>query len=65
MTAIGFLTLTLTLAPATAIVLILLIRRSRAAEGLNLAASAISLLSILGISALARGNQSVFWAAML
>ena len=61
MTAIGFLTLTLTLAPATAIVLILLIRRSRASEGLNLAASAISLLSILGILTLARGNQTVFW----
>ena len=40
MPGIGTLTLALALAPALAIVLILLIRRPRAAEALNLAASA-------------------------
>ena len=49
MSAIAPLTLAMTLAPAAGIVLIALINRPRAAETINLVASAISLLSILCI----------------
>ena len=62
MQTIGLLTLTLTLAPAVAIILILLVRRPRAAEFLNLVASAISLLSISAILVLARETKAEFWS---
>jgi hydrogenase-4 component F len=61
MNRIGFLTLALTLAPAAAIILILLIRRPRAAEALNLIASAISLLAIVAILVLGSDSKSTFW----
>jgi hydrogenase-4 component F len=61
MKAVGLLALTMTLAPAAAIVLILLTRRPRAAEAINLVASAISLLSILSILILAPDAKAVFW----
>ena len=61
MSAIASLTLAMTLAPAAAIVLILLIDRPRAAEAINLVASAISLISIVLILVLAPGAQSLFW----
>lgn len=61
MGAIGSLTLALVLAPTVAIVLILLIGRPRAAEALNLAASAISLLAILGIFACRSDVALTFW----
>ncbi len=58
---IGALTSALTLGPATAIILILVIRRPRAAEAINLVASAISLLAILAILVLAPGVKTTFW----
>ena len=61
MIAIGSLTLAMTLAPAAAIVLILLTRRPRAAEAINLVASAISLLSIVCILILAPDAKALFW----
>ncbi|WP_449256208.1 proton-conducting transporter transmembrane domain-containing protein [Bosea sp. (in: a-proteobacteria)] len=61
MGTIGTLTLVLVLAPAAAIVLILLIGRPRAAEMLNLAASALSLLAILGILAAKPTTELTFW----
>ncbi len=61
MGTIGTLTLVLVLAPAAAIVLILLIGRPRAAEMLNLAASALSLLAILGILAARPATELTFW----
>ncbi len=64
MPGIGTLTLALALAPALAIILILLIRRARAAEALNLAASAVSLLAILMILASRRSeNGLTFWGS--
>jgi hydrogenase-4 component F len=63
MTAIGALTLTLALAPAVAIVLILLIRRPRAAEALNLGASAVSLLAVLLILASRNESALTFWGS--
>lgn len=61
MPGIGTFTLVLVLAPVVAIVLILVTRHPRMAEALNLAASAISLLSIVAILMLARGATSEFW----
>jgi len=61
MNAIASLTAAMTLAPAAAIVLILLIDRPRAAEAINLVASAISLLSIVVIFVLAPNAKSLFW----
>ena len=61
MSAIASLTLAMTLAPAAAIVLILLIDRPRAAEAINLVASAISLISIVLVLVLAPGAQCLFW----
>jgi len=63
MEAIGTLAFALILAPAAAIVLILIIRRARAAEALNLTASAISLLAILGILATTRDSEVTFWGS--
>ena len=63
MAGIGALTLALALAPAVAIVLILLIRRPRAAEALNLAASAVSLLAILLILASRSESSLTFWGS--
>ena len=63
MPGIGTLTLALALAPALAIVLILLIRRARAAEALNLAASAVSLLAILMILASRNESGLTFWGS--
>ena len=60
MTAIGILALLLALAPMVAILLILLIDSPRAAEALNLAASAVSLTAILAILALDDG-AATFW----
>ena len=60
MTAIGILALLLALAPMVAILLILLIDSPRAAEALNLAASAVSLAAILAILALDDG-AATFW----
>ena len=56
MDRIASFTLAMVAAPAAAIALTLLIRRPRAAEALNLAASAISLLSILAI-----GLGAILW----
>jgi hydrogenase-4 component F len=61
MSAIGPLTLVMTLAPAAAIILILLAPRPRAAEAINLAASAVSLLSIVCILILAPDGKNLFW----
>ena len=61
MSAIAPLTLAMTLAPAAGIVLIALINRPRAAETINLVASAISLLSILCIVTLAPSGRFLFW----
>ena len=61
MSAIGPLTLAMTLAPAAAIILILLAPRPRAAEAINLAASAVSLLSIVSILILAPDGKNLFW----
>ncbi len=61
MGTVATLTLVLVLAPAAAIVLILLIGRPRAAEMLNLAASALSLLAILGILAARPATDLTFW----
>ncbi|MGN6097480.1 MAG: proton-conducting transporter transmembrane domain-containing protein [Bosea sp. (in: a-proteobacteria)] len=61
MGTVATLTLVLVLAPAAAIVLILLIGRPRAAEMLNLAASALSLLAILGILAARPATELTFW----
>ena len=63
MAGIGTLTLALALAPAVAIVLILLIRRPRAAEALNLVASAVSLLAILLILASRNESSLTFWGS--
>ena len=63
MPGIGTLTLALALAPALAIVLILLIRRARAAEVINLAASAVSLVAILMILASRNESNSTFWGS--
>jgi hydrogenase-4 component F len=61
MSGIATLTAAMTLAPAAAIVLILLIDRPRAAEAINLIASAVSLLSIVSILVLAPGAKFLFW----
>lgn len=61
MNTIGTFVLALTGAPAIAIILMLLIRRARAAEILNLVASAISLLSIFAILFLTRESKTLFW----
>src|SRR5580700_1583134 len=63
MPGIGTLTLALALAPALAIVLILLIRRGRAAEAINLAASAVSLLAILVILVSRNESSLTFWGS--
>ena len=60
MIATGILALLLALAPALAIVLILLIDSPRAAEALNLVASAVSLAAILAILAL-DDAAATFW----
>src|SRR5208282_3423935 len=60
MTAIGIFGLLLALAPTVAILLILLIDSPRAAEALNLAASAVSLAAILAILSLDDG-AATFW----
>ena len=65
MPGIGTLTLALALAPAVAIVLILLIRRPRAAEALNLAASAVSLAAILMILASRTETSLTFWGSYI
>ena len=56
----GILTLLLALAPALAVVLILLIDKPRAAEALNLLASAVALAAILAILARDRA-AATFW----
>lgn len=61
MNVIGSLTLALVLAPAAAIVLVLLVHRPRFAEMVNLVASAISLLSVLGILVMRPGDDLTFW----
>ncbi len=61
MNALGSLALTMTLAPAVAIILIVMIGRPRAAETINLIASAISLASIGAILRIAPGASTVFW----
>ena len=61
MDTIGSLTLAMVLAPAAAIILIMLIRRPRVAEALNLLASAISLVTILGILVSPRQGDLTFW----
>jgi hydrogenase-4 component F len=64
MMATGILALLLALAPALAIVAILLIDRPRAAEALNLLASAVSLAAILAI--LARHDAATtFWGGYI
>jgi hydrogenase-4 component F len=65
MPGIGTLTLALALAPAVAIVLILLVRRPRAAEALNLAASAVSLAAILMILASRNETSLTFWGSYI
>ena len=60
MVVTGILALFLALAPALAIVLILLIDQPRAAEALNLLASAVSLAAILAILAL-HDSAATFW----
>jgi hydrogenase-4 component F len=59
----AFLVLCLTLAPALAIVLILLIRQPRAAEFLNLVASAISLAAIAAILAGGTDHPVTYWGS--
>lgn len=61
MTTIGSLTLAMVAAPIAAIILILFIRRARVAEALNLVASAVSLLSILGILLERPAGDVMFW----
>ena len=61
MNALGSLALAMTLAPAVAIILIVMIGRPRAAETINLIASAISLASIGAILRIAPGASTVFW----
>ena len=61
MSALAALTLAMVAAPAAAIVAILLVRCPRAAEALNLAASAISLAAILGILVLEPSQDTTFW----
>ncbi len=61
MTAIATLALSTICAPALAIVLIALIGRPRAAEMINLIASAISLLSIAAIVLIAPPGAVTFW----
>ncbi len=63
MRTLGALTLAMAAAPAAAIVLILLTRRARAAEALNLAASAVSLLAILGVLLVRPDGDATFWGA--
>ena len=65
MDAIGALTLAMVLAPASAIIVILIIRRPRAAEALNLLASAISLASIVGILAMLGDGARTFWRSYI
>ena len=65
MDATGFLALALVGAPAAAIVVILLIGRPRAAEAINLAASAVSLLSILAILLVGPEAEATFWNAYI
>ncbi len=60
MVVTGILALLLALAPALAIMLILLIDKPRAAEALNLVASAVSLAAILAILAL-HDAAATFW----
>ena len=62
MNAVGSLALAMILVPAAAIVLIVLIRRPRAAETINLIASAVSLASIGALSLIARGATAVLWS---
>ena len=60
---VAFLTLLVVLAPAAAVAAIVLTGRPRAAEGLNLIASAISLLAILGVL-VSRGERDfTFWGS--
>jgi hydrogenase-4 component F len=61
MNLIGFLALAMTFAPAIAIVLVLAIGRPRAAEMINLIASAISLASIGAILLTAPRSSVMFW----
>jgi hydrogenase-4 component F len=61
MSAIGPLALAMTMTPAAASILILLKREPRAAEAINLVASAVSLLSIISILVLASDAKSLFW----
>ncbi len=61
MSAVGPLAFTMILAPAVAIVLIVLIRRPRAAEMINLIASAISFASIVAILLVTPRTTAVFW----
>jgi len=61
MSAIGPLALAMTMTPVAAIILILMTRESRAAEAINLIASAVSLLSIVLILVLAPNAKSLFW----
>ncbi len=58
---LGSLALALALAPAAAIILILLVRQARAAEALNLAASAISLAAIIAVLLLNGNSPATFW----
>ncbi len=61
MSAIGSLSLAMVVAPAAAIVLLMLMRRPRAAEMINLIASAISLISITAILLISPVRPTVFW----
>lgn len=63
MNTIGSLTLAMVAAPVAAIILILFIRRARAAEALNLVASAISLISIFGILLNRPEGEITFWGS--
>ena len=63
MESVGILTLALVLAPTIAIILIMLIRRPRAAELLNLVASAISLAAILSILVIRTNTPITVWGA--
>ncbi len=54
------LALALVLAPAAAIALIVILRRARAAEAINLIASAVSLAAILGIVLRTGGEETTF-----
>lgn len=63
MDMIGPLTFAMVAAPAAAIILILFLRRPRAAEALNLAASTVSLLAILAILFNRPAGDITFWAS--